>query len=139
MRPCDRRLAPSFKNTRARGLYGEQVASSFLRRHGYKILYRNFRIRRGEIDLVCRHGEVLAFVEVKARASDRFGQPSEAVNPAKARRNSLAAVEYLKMLGRENILFRFDIVEVFLQEGELPQCRLIENAHSLAPGLQYRF
>jgi putative endonuclease len=51
-----------------------------LHRHGYKILYRNFRGRRGgEIDIVCRDGDTLVFVEVKTRADEDFGSPVEAV------------------------------------------------------------
>ncbi|MEZ5405672.1 MAG: YraN family protein [Verrucomicrobiia bacterium] len=57
------------------GQRGEAVAARFLRKQGYKILIKRFRGRGGEIDLICRDGEVLAFVEVKARSSTEFGRP----------------------------------------------------------------
>ncbi len=61
--------APSLPPPGAIGKYGERVAAAFLRRHGYRILYRNFLTPVGEIDLVCRCGEVLAFVEVKVNVA----------------------------------------------------------------------
>ncbi|MDW8343423.1 MAG: YraN family protein, partial [Verrucomicrobiae bacterium] len=63
-----------------RGERGEEAAARYLRRVGYKILVRRFKSRYGEIDLVCRQGEWLVFVEVKTRADEQFGAPSEAVN-----------------------------------------------------------
>src|SRR5437870_5162603 len=64
-----------------RGARGEKLACRYLRRNGYKILYRNFRGRRGrEIDIVCRHADTLVFVEVKTRAREDFGRPFEAVD-----------------------------------------------------------
>jgi putative endonuclease len=56
------------------------LARRFLRSHGYKILYRNFRAcGGGEIDIVCRGGDTLVFVEVKTRSDEDFGRPIEAV------------------------------------------------------------
>ena len=63
-----------------RGARGEKLARRHLRREGYKILYRNFRGRTGgEIDIVCRDGETLVFVEVKTRSSEDFGRPFETI------------------------------------------------------------
>jgi len=59
------------------------VAASFVRRHGYRVLTRNYKTTGGEIDLVCRHGDILAFVEVKTRAEVDFGQPAEAIDVRK--------------------------------------------------------
>src|ERR1700737_3394607 len=62
-----------------RGFLGEKLAGRFLRKNGYKILYRNFRGRSGgEIDIVCRDDDTLVFVEVKTRAREDFGRPIEA-------------------------------------------------------------
>src|ERR1700712_1799646 len=63
-----------------RGTSGEKLARRFLRRNGFKILYRNFRGRSGgEIDIVCRDGDTLVFVEVKTRSREDFGRPFEAI------------------------------------------------------------
>jgi putative endonuclease len=103
------------------------VAASFLRRQGYRILYRNFLTREGEIDLVCRCGEVLVFVEVRSRASEDFGRPAETVGPAKENALRQAARRYLQMLDRTDVFYRFDVVEVMLVTGEVPVCTLHQN------------
>src|SRR5437016_14058692 len=72
-----------------RGARGERLAGRFLRSHGYKILYRNFRARGGgEIDIVCRDGDMLVFVEVKTRGDETFGRAIEAVDRHKPMRVS---------------------------------------------------
>src|ERR1700744_6300744 len=72
LRPCDRRISPSFARTGPYGAYGERVAACFLRREKFRVLLRNVRVGGGEIDLVCREGEVLSFVEVKTRPDSRY-------------------------------------------------------------------
>lgn len=62
------------------GQLGEELASSYLRNHRYTILTKNFRTRAGEIDIICRDGETLVFVEVKTRVGDFRGKPYEAVD-----------------------------------------------------------
>ena len=92
------------------------MAARFLRSHGYKILYRNFRAHRGgEVDVVCRDGDTLVFVEVKTRTSELFGRPADAVNKAKQELITRGAMAWLRMLDRPGILFRFDIVEVVVE------------------------
>ena len=72
-----------------RGARGEKLACRFLRRNGYKILYRNFRGRSGgEIDIVCRDNDTLVFVEVKTRTREDFGRPIAAVDREKQKRIS---------------------------------------------------
>src|SRR5436853_7823660 len=64
-----------------RGAHGEKLACRFLRRKGYKILYRNFKGRSGgEIDVVCRERDTLALVEVKTRTWADFGRPSAGID-----------------------------------------------------------
>lgn len=114
------------------GLAGELLAACWLRRQGRRILHRNYRgPRRGEVDLVARHGEVLTFVEVKTRTSAAFGRPADAVTREKQRLIQRGALEWLRLLGHPRIAFRFDIVEILLIPGELPQPTVLENAFSL--------
>jgi len=111
---------------------GEKLAGRYLRRQGFKILYRNFRGRHGgEIDLVCREGDTLVFVEVKTRTREDFGRPFEAVNRKKQHRISLGAFAWLRLLGNPDILFRFDVVEVILSAEGRPRIELIRNAFEL--------
>ena len=110
------------------------MAARCLRKKGYKLLYHNFRPRRGgEIDLVCRHGQTLVFVEVKTRAGMAFGRPSEAVDHAKQQRLMEGAAAWLRLLDRPEVVYRFDIVEVIFGPGDgTPECTVIPNAF-LAP------
>src|ERR1700719_1438922 len=87
------RFSPSRKSEHLRrGALGEKLACRFLRRNGYKVLYRNFRGRRGgEIDIVCRDRDTLVFIEVKTRTRDDFGRPLAAVDQQKRNRISRGA------------------------------------------------
>lgn len=71
------------QNNRAIGTKAEDLAVLYLQKQGVQVLERNFRCRRGEIDIIGRDGEYLVFVEVKYRASCRKGAPEEAVGAAK--------------------------------------------------------
>lgn len=116
-----------------RGWRGEKLASRFLRSHGYKVLYRNFKDRHGgEIDLVCRDGDTLVFVEVKTRRGEEFGRPIEAVNRQKQLRVSKGGLAWLRLLDNPEITFRFDVVEVLLPEEGDPSCELIQSAFELS-------
>ena len=123
----------------ALGERGEKFAARYLRRHGYKILVRRFKSRAGEIDIVCRHKDWLVFVEVKTRKNDQYGTPSEAVTREKQKHMSKVALEYLRLLDNPQIHWRFDIVEVIMQEGahKPDDIRLIQNAFDLSEPFVY--
>src|ERR1043166_4139849 len=115
-----------------RGTHGEKLACRHLRRNGYKILSRNFRGRTGgEIDLVCRDGDTLVFVEVKTRTSEDFGRPLDAVDRDKRKRVARGGLAWLRLLDEPDILFRFDVVEVIVAEGAEPRLEILQNAFSL--------
>jgi putative endonuclease len=121
----------------ALGRRGEAIAARLLRKEGYKVIYRNFKHRRGgEIDLVCRDHETLVFVEVKTRSSDEFGTPAEAVTREQQRRISRGALAWLRMLDNPDVLFRFDIVEILMVEGK-PHGNVIRNAFPLSAPYRY--
>jgi len=113
--------------TAARGAYGERVAAAWLRRRGYRPLYRNYRTERGELDLICRHGPILVFVEVRTRGTADFGRPVETIGAEKQEALRFAAARYLELLKRDDIHYRFDAVEVILVEGQVPVCTLFPN------------
>ena len=115
------------------GARGEKLACGFLRREGYKILYRNFRARHGgEVDIVCRDGEALVFVEVKTRRRDDMTRPSDAVNAAKRKLISRGAMAWLQLLDNPDIVSRFDVVEIVLAEDGEPRFELIRDAFELS-------
>ncbi len=117
------------------GEYGELVAASYLRAQGLKVLYRNFREgRRGEIDIVCREQDTLVACEVKSTTSPDAGAPMRAVDRTKREllRNGLR--NWLRLLKREDIPTRFDIVEVYLAGGQKPDIRHHRNAFGMHEG-----
>ncbi len=121
-----------------RGARGETLACRYLKRNGYKVLFRNFRGRSGgEIDVVCRDNDALVFVEVKTRGREDFGRPVEAVDREKRKRISRGALAWLRMLDNPDILFRFDVVEVVITDDANPRVELIRNAFPLSKPYLY--
>ena len=106
------------QSTRKLGIYGEELACKYLQAKGYVILERNFRCRRfGEIDIVASKAGVLSFIEVKTRASLRYGMPAEAVTLAKQRKIYRVAQYYLQCEGLTSRIpmLSFDVVEIIVE------------------------
>jgi len=120
-----------------RGQLGERAAKHYLQRHGLKFLTANFRSERGEIDLVFRDADCLAFVEVKTRSSEDWTRPAAAVNAERRRRLSRCALDYLRLLKNPEVKIRFDIVEVLLTDGAVREIRHLPNTFPLAKPLRY--
>lgn len=118
------------------GKSGEEAATRFLIHRGYKILARNYKTSLGEIDIVARDKDSLVFIEVKARRSDRFGMPCEAVSKFKQRQISKAALLYLKEKNLLNQNARFDIVSILYSRDE-PKLDLIKDAFELDKSFPY--
>ena len=114
-------------NRRSLGDRGEDLAAAALKKQGYKILERNYRTPLGEIDLICRHREVLVFVEVKTRTSNRFGPGQDAVHYNKQARLRKLADYYLKHKRLGEVEVRFDVVGILWGEGE-PKIEVIQGA-----------
>ena len=133
-----RRGKPAPENLR-RGAFGERAARRHLQRLGWRLLAANYRSDFGEIDLIFRDRTCLVFVEVKARSSEEWSRPADAVDAAKQRRISRTAFDYLRRLGAPAARFRFDIVEVLLeQNGDvIREIRHIPNAFPLTRPLRY--
>ena len=99
-------------NAHARGVLGEVRAEQELTRKGYRIVARNVAVRGAEIDLVALDGSVLVFVEVKLRRGGRAETGREAVTPAKQRRISKGALEFMAQRGLMDRQARFDVIEI---------------------------
>jgi putative endonuclease len=110
------------------GTLGEQAACAALIDQGYRILHRNYRVRGGELDIVCERNGILVFCEVKTRTSARFGLPEESVTIAKRRRLRKLALEYLQREGRRARTLRFDVISVALADGRVGELRHLVNA-----------
>ena len=124
----DARRRRIWDRDKASGRRGEDLAHRFLRKQGYTIVARNYRLCSGdaEADLIARHGEDLVIVEVKTRATDEFGPPEQAVNPEKRRHLMRVAREYARKTNTPWERMRFDIVSIVLREP--PQITLLRAA-----------
>ena len=114
----------------ALGREGEDAAAAHLVGKGFVVVTRNFRTRGGEVDLVCRDGDVVVFVEVKTRGEGMRGRPEEAVTPAKRARIVRAAAQFLSDRGWWDRPCRFDVAAVSRRDGAL-WVEHAENAFSL--------
>ena len=115
------------------GQKSERLAAEFLKRTGYRIIETNYRSKLGEIDIIAREKGTIVFVEVKARNTSRFGSPKAAVTPAKQRKISMAALDYLKRTGQEGTRARFDVVAIDTASGQT-DIEVVRNAFGLAYG-----
>ena len=112
------------------GAEGERAAKAFLMANGYRILRENYSTPLGEIDLIALEGDVVVFVEVKARASHEFGPPQSSVTLTKQRQIVKAAGLFLERERLGETACRFDVVAVtFAGRGvERPEIVLIRDA-----------
>lgn len=109
------------------GAWGEDLALRYLIQHDYTLLERNYRTRRGEIDLIVRKDDTLVFVEVKLRRGTGFGFPLEAVTPHKQSTLRSVAEHYLYTRRPPFHTLRFDVIGIL---ADRPDVRLdhIEDA-----------
>jgi putative endonuclease len=95
----------------SKGRAGEDAAAAYLEHAGYRIVRRNLRLPGGEVDLLCRDGQTIVFVEVKARTSARFGRALSAVDARKRATLRRLAADYVQIVA-PNAGVRFDVVAV---------------------------
>ncbi len=93
------------------GTSAEQMAVDYLIRNGYKIMARNYRYARAEVDIIARKENTLVAVEVKARASDYFGSPQDFVTPKKIKL-LVKAVHHYVIEKDLDVEVRFDIIAI---------------------------
>jgi putative endonuclease len=99
------------------GRRGEEVASDFLRKKGYKIRDTNWRIGKNELDLIAEEGKILVVVEVKTRRSNVIAEPETSVTRDKQRAIIRAANAYVRMK-QLNMEVRFDIISIVMTEDQ---------------------
>jgi putative endonuclease len=115
-------------NQKALGVWGEQLAAAYLNDLGYQIVFRNYRCRYGEMDLVCRHETIWCFVEVKTRRSTEYGQGWQAITIRKQKRLRLIARCFLNEIADAVSGARFDIVAIDYRSATDYRIRLLQNA-----------
>lgn len=128
--PC-RLTAPdgSLRSRAWLGDYGERVAVDYLRSKGARILARNFRgPKKGEVDIIARDRKLLLFVEVKTRREGSKIRPLDAVDKPKQALIERGANAWLKRLGTRNLPWRFDVIEIYVEDGKKPRLNHVRDA-----------
>lgn len=112
-------------NKRKIGTEYEEIAAKYLMDHGYRILERNYRNRYGEIDIIAEKTNVIIYIEIKYRSSNKYGDPLEAVDYRKQKRISkIAMYHYIQYGAKCNKQCRFDVIGI----NEQGIIRHVENA-----------
>ena len=99
------------------GIKGEKLAIDFLIKNDYRILEKNYRYLKAEVDVIAQKGNVLAIVEVKTRSTDYFGNPQDFVNPKKIKL-LLSAIDYYVIEKDLDVEVRFDIIAIIHQKNK---------------------
>ena len=110
------------------GTRGEKLAVKALKRAGYKILDRNVRLGRYELDIIAGEGDTIAFVEVKTRRTADPVDPGDNVGPAKQRHIVSAARRYIADRDDPALYYRFDVVSVVVPEKGKPEITIYRDA-----------
>jgi putative endonuclease len=113
-------------NNSTRGRLGEDIAVEALRKRGYRILIRNYRFGKAEVDIIAQKDSVLAFVEVKWRSNNLFGDPQNFV-PKQQQKRLIAAADHYVRSNDLDINVRFDVVTI-LEKKTNCTIEIIENA-----------
>ncbi len=111
------------------GRRSEIQAIGYLRSLGFRIVTSGYRSKRGEIDVIAWEGDVLVFVEVKARQT--VEPPEDAVGFNKQQRMRRAAEAYISQHRLHEVQYRFDILAVTAQPGSKPEFRLLRDAFNM--------
>ena len=110
------------------GNLGEEIAKNFLIKRGFKIMETNYHYSRAaEVDIIALKNNILHFIEVKTRSSEKFGTPYEAVTQKKLRLIYSGAMYYIQNVVKKYQRFQIDVVGVILKEGCEPEITFLQN------------
>ncbi len=111
------------------GRRGEELALAYLLQAGYRLEFRNFRLKTGEIDLVMYDGPILVFIEVRSKSALNHGTPLETVNYAKRRQIEKTARQYLaRKKISDDVRCRFDVIGISFHPDKAPEIEHIADA-----------
>ncbi len=120
-------IAQNKVNTRKIGNIAEDEVVKYIERKHFELLCRNFVTPYGEADIIAKDGDIFAFIEVKARSSNKYGLPAAAVTKKKMLRYMQIAQYYFMQNNIEDYIVRFDVAEVFGAKG-IYDINYIQNA-----------
>ena len=118
-------------NTRETGNIGEDEVCNFLKKLDYTIIKRNYTIKGWEIDIIAQKGEIIAFVEVKARDINALSSGFDAITKAKKLRIMKTAQHYF-LNNQCELQPRFDVAVVEIKNGKAENIEYIENAYDMS-------
>jgi putative endonuclease len=121
-------LTEDRSTAQALGKSGEEAAVRYLKSKKFRIIERNFRFLRGEIDIIAYERKTLVFIEVKARKSKEFGPPEEAVTPSKQRQIKRVAQGFLTQNNLQDTECRFDVLSLSFNEKNGYQIHHLKDA-----------
>lgn len=110
------------------GKWGESLAAGWLRKKGFRILHRNWRHGRSELDIIATRKDIYHFIEVKCRKGDMYGLPEESVSRSKLRSIMKGAAHWLyeRHIPCEKRV-QYDILAILVKEGRIPEYQLFED------------
>ena len=132
MTKSEKKYHPSKKRRQSAftlGKSGEKVALRYLERQKYRVVARNFRLFRGEIDIIAYDRKALVFIEVKTRKSTDFCFPEESVTPSKQRQIKKIAQGFLTKNDLYEVECRFDVISLIFDEDAGYSIRHIKDAY----------
>ena len=100
------------------GKIGEDKATEYLEKLGYKIIERNFVAKQGEIDIIAKDKQELVFIEVKTRTNNLYGKPIDSVNKPKQKHFTNTVEYYIYSKHLENEYVRLDVIEVYIKSNK---------------------
>ena len=118
---------PATPRARALGDRGEELAANYLEDRGYHILARNWRIARGELDLVALDGDTIVAIEVKTRSGTGYGNPLEAITLQKAQRLRRLLLSWVRAERPAAQSLRIDAIGITIRAGERPRIDHLEG------------
>lgn len=124
----------SFSRAKAKhlklGSKGEVFACSYLQNKGMDILFRNYKVSSGEIDIIGRNGSMICFIEVKTRRNTGKSRPAENLPEKQKIRIHRTAMHYLREIGRPKLVYRFDLIEIIFSRWDISELRYWPNHFS---------
>lgn len=120
-----------FRDKEADWRRAESLAAAHLRRRGYRVLHRNLRLDRFELDIVAQERDTIVFAEVRSRESDNLAAPEDSIRFNKRQHLRHAARRYIARYGRPELYYRFDVIGVVMSPDERPRITHIENAFTM--------
>lgn len=99
-------------NKREKGRIFEDIAEKYLKEKGFEILYRNYRTRQGEIDIIAKKDNLIVFVEVRGKTSDNFGLSEESITLPKAKKILETAKHFIYQNNLFDYDYRFDLIAI---------------------------